>query len=90
LIEDFSVTGGKVVLAATALSGRELGAALPDVHLTGLGGKGRSPADAAAQAFGAITGSAQGAVANIGGKAIDAARGAAASALGAFFRRIGK
>lgn len=90
LIRDFSVAGGKVGLSATALGGHGLSAPLPDLHMTDLGGKGRSPAEAAAQAFGAIAGGAQGAVANIGGKAIDSARGAAKSALDAFLRRSGK
>ena len=90
LIRDFSVTGGNVGLSATALGGQGLSAPLPDVHLTNLGGPGRSPAQVAAQAFGAITASAQGAVSNVGGKAIDAARGAAMKALGNFLKRNGK
>ena len=90
LIEDFSVTGGQVGLSATALGGRGLNAPLPDVHLTNLGGKGRSPAEVASQAFKAITNSAQGAVSNIGGKAIDAAKSAAATALGSFFKKATK
>ena len=90
LIRDFTVTGGKIRLSATALGGQGLTAALPDLRMTDLGGKGRSPAEAAAQALGAITGSAQGAVSNIGGKAIDAARSAAMSALGAFLKRSRK
>ena len=90
LIRDFSVTGGKVGLSATALGSQGLSAALPDLHLTNLGGPGRSPAEVAAQAFDAITASAQGAVSNIGGKAIDQARGAVMKALGSFLKRNGK
>lgn len=90
LIRDFSVTGGKVGLSATALGSQGLSAPLPDVHLTDLGGKDRSPAQVAAQAFAAITSSAQGAVSNLGGKAIDAARGVALKALGELFKRGGK
>jgi uncharacterized protein involved in outer membrane biogenesis len=90
LIRDFSVTGGKVGLSATALGAQGLAAPLPDVRLTNLGGKDRSPAQVAAQAFGAITSSAQGAVSNLGGKAIDAARDAAMKALGSFLKRSGK
>ena len=86
LIQDFIVTGGKVGLAATALGGGGLSGPLPDVHLTNIGGEGRSPADAAAQAFRAVTNSAQGAVSNIGGKTLDQVR----SALSSFFKRNGK
>jgi uncharacterized protein involved in outer membrane biogenesis len=90
LIKDFSVTGGKVGLSATAFGPQSLTAPLPDVHLTNLGGKDRSPAQVAAQALAAITASAQGAVSNLGGKALDAARGAALRALGNLFNRGGK
>jgi uncharacterized protein involved in outer membrane biogenesis len=90
LIRDLTVTGGKVGLSATAWEGSGLSAPLPDVHLTDLGGPGRSPADAAAQAFAAVSSSAQGAVAGIGSKKLDDLRGAALSALGALFKRSGK
>ncbi len=90
LIRDFSVTGGKVGLSATALGGEGLSAALPDVHLTNLGGPGRSPAEAASDAFRAIANSAQGAVAGAGSKALDAARGAAFNALSSLFKKVGK
>ena len=86
LIKDFSVTGGKVGLSATAFGGQGLNAPLPDIHLTGLGGKGRSPAEVASQALRAVTGSAQGAVANIGGKTLDQVR----SVLSSFFKGNGK
>jgi hypothetical protein len=87
LIRDFSVTGGKVGLSATALGGQGLTAPLPDLHLTNLGGKDRSPAQVADQAFQAIADAAQGAAS---GRAIDAARGAALKAIGDFFKRGGK
>ena len=90
LIHDFSVTGGKVGLSASALAGHGLSAALPEVHLTNIGGAGRSPAEAAAQALRAITSSAQGAVAGAGGNAVEQVKSAALSALGAFFKRNGK
>jgi uncharacterized protein involved in outer membrane biogenesis len=90
LIRDFTVAGGKVALAATALGGQGLGAPLPDVHLTNLGGKGRSPAQVASEALAAITASARGAASDLGGKAADAARGAAMKALGDFLRRSAK
>ncbi len=82
LIEDFSVTGGKVGLAAAALGGRELSVALPDVHLTNLGGPRRSPAEVAAQALRAVEASARGAAQNAGGKVLDQARSTIMSALG--------
>jgi hypothetical protein len=90
LIRDFTVTGGKVGLAATALGGQGLKAALPGVHLTNLGGEGRSPSDVASQALRAITASAQAAVSNIGGKALDRVKGGVFSRLGALFKRKGK
>jgi hypothetical protein len=86
LIKEFSVTGGKVALSATALGGQGLSAALPEVHLTNLGGEGRSPAEVAAQAMRAVTGSAQGAVGGLGGKTLDQVR----SALGSFLKGLGK
>jgi hypothetical protein len=85
-IAELAVTGGKVALSAAAFGGPVLTAPLPDVRLTNLGGPGRSPAQAAAQAFRAISTSAQGSVANIGAPSIDAVRGAALSALGALFK----
>ena len=87
LIQDFSVTGGRVGLSATAFGGQGLNAALPDVHLTDLGGEGRSPAQVAAQAFRAITSSAQGAVSNLGGKTLDQVRSEVSAALTSFFKR---
>lgn len=86
LIKRLDVTGGKVGLSATALGGQDLSAPLPDVHLTDLGGPGRSPAEAAAQALRAVTASSQRAVSNLGGKALDAAVSSAASALGALLK----
>jgi hypothetical protein len=86
LIEDFKVAGGKVCLAATAFGGQTLTASLPDVHLSNLGGPGRSPAEAAAQVLGAVANSAAGAVAQIGAHSL----GTALSALGAIFNRGGK
>jgi hypothetical protein len=90
LIQDLRVTGGSVGLSATAFGGGALNAPLPEVHLTNLGGKGKSPAAVAAEAFGAVTASAQRGVSNIGSKAVDAATSVARSALGALFRKGGK
>ncbi|MFI5350018.1 MAG: hypothetical protein ACHQ2Z_10775 [Elusimicrobiota bacterium] len=86
LIREFSVTGGRVGLSATAFGGQGLTAPLPDVRLTDLGGQGHSPADVASQALRAVTSSAQGAVSNIGGKTLDQVR----SVLSSFFRKSGK
>lgn len=88
LIQRLDVTGGKVGLSATAFGGQGLSAPLPEVHLKDLGGKGRSPAQAAAEVMRAVTSSAQRAVSNIGGQALDAAKGAAASALGGLFKGL--
>jgi uncharacterized protein involved in outer membrane biogenesis len=88
LIQRLDVTGGKVGLSATAFGGQGLSAPLPEVHLKDLGGKGRSPAQAVAEVMRAVTSSAQRAVTNIGGQALDAARGAAATALGGLFKGL--
>jgi uncharacterized protein involved in outer membrane biogenesis len=89
LVRRLEVTGGKVRLSAAIFGGGSLTTSLPDVHMTDLGGPGRSPAQVAAQTLGAVTGSAQHAVAGIG--ASTAKAGAAAmSALGSLFHRGGK
>ena len=82
LIKLFSVRDGKVSLSASALGGKGLAAPLPPVRLTNLGGRGRTPAQAAAQAFAAISQSASGAVSGLGSKALDGAAKAAGDALG--------
>jgi len=88
LVERLDVVGGKVGLSATALGGSGLSAPLPDVHLKDLGGPGRPPAEVASQALGAVTASAQRAVSNVGGKALDEAAKAATSALGSLFKGL--
>ncbi|MDE2509941.1 MAG: AsmA family protein [Elusimicrobia bacterium] len=90
LIRDLQVTGGVVGLSATAFGGGALSAPLPDVHLTNLGGEGRSPAAVASEAFQAVTSAAQRGVSNIGSRTLDAAASAARSALSALFRKGGK
>ncbi|NNN04829.1 MAG: AsmA family protein [Elusimicrobia bacterium] len=90
LIKDFSVTGGKVSLAAAALGGRELSVALPDVHLKDLGGPRRSPAEVAAQALSAVEASARGAAQNAGGQVLEQARGAVLSVLNGLLDKAGK
>lgn len=80
-----SVSGGQVGMTASAL-GEGAKLPLPDVQLRNLGGKGRSPADAAAEVLGAVSGSATRAVANIGGKALDAAASQVLGRLGGLLK----
>ena len=82
LIKDFLVTGGRVGLSAPGLGGEDLGVALPDVHLTDMGGKGKSPAETIALALRAVTGAAIQSVSRIGSKSLEAAAGTAVKALG--------
>jgi uncharacterized protein involved in outer membrane biogenesis len=89
LIRELEITGGKVGLAATAFGDGTLSAPLPPVRLTNLGGEGRSPSEAAAEAMRAVTSAAQRGASNIGSKTLDAAASAARSALGSLFRKGG-
>lgn len=56
LIRNFIVTGGKVNLAMSVLGDKTITAALPDVHLKGIGQKnnGASPAEAFKEIFAAL------------------------------------
>lgn len=81
LIKEFSVEGGEVAMTASALGGGGLRLPLPAVRLTNLGGKGRTPAQVASQAWGAVSGAASRAVSGAGSKALEGATGAAADAL---------
>jgi len=81
-IKDLLVTGGRVGLSAPGLGGKDLVVAMPDVHLTELGGKGRSSSEVAAQVLRELTGAAGKAVSGAGSKSLEAAAGAAAKALG--------
>lgn len=54
-VKDLVVTGGKVGLSASALGGKDATIALPGIHLTDLGGKGRSPAQAVSQVLSALS-----------------------------------
>lgn len=65
LIKDLVVTGGKVGLSASALGGKDATIALPGIHLTDLGGKGRSPAQAVSQVLAALSASAAKAAASL-------------------------
>ncbi|MCR4295165.1 MAG: hypothetical protein NUW21_06495 [Elusimicrobia bacterium] len=85
LIRDLVVTGGTVGLSTTlGSSGVKL--SLPDVHLTELGGKGRSPAQAASEALAAISGAAGKAVSGAGAKALTGAASSVAEKLGGLFK----
>jgi uncharacterized protein involved in outer membrane biogenesis len=79
-IRDLRLTGGRV-----GLQGQEI--ALPDVHLTDLGGPGQPPAKAAAQALSQVSAAAGRAAAGVGARAL---QGAAQSALGAFLKGLKK
>lgn len=75
LIKRLEITGGRVGLSAEAFGGGTLSAALPDLTLEDLGGPGRSPAEAAAQALRQVTAASQKAVGSIGARALDQAAG---------------
>lgn len=82
MIKDLLVSGGQVGLAAPALGAPAVRIPLPEVHLTNLGGKGRSPAQAVSETLAAIAGSAGQAASGAGAKALgDAAK----SLLGGLF-----
>ena len=83
VIEDLYVLGGKVGVGATALEGETLSAALPDIHLTGIGRDkgGATPAEVLDRVIGAVGRAAGKAVASLGlGKMLDAAKEQAAGA----------
>ncbi len=88
------MTDGRVALSVTALGGQQLAAPLPDVHLRNLGGKGKSPAEAAAQDLQRDHG--RGAGRGLEHRRqghrswVGAAASAALSALGSFFKKGGK
>lgn len=86
LIRELVVTDGKVSLAATGLGGRKAEAALPDLRLTNLGGKGRPVSETAAEVLGAVSGSAAKAVSGLGSRALDGAASAALGALGGLLK----
>lgn len=84
LIEELSITGGQVGVAAGPLGGAKV--PLPAVELHNLGGKGKTAAQTVAEALGGLTGAAQKAVSNIGGKALDAAASQVIGRLGGFLK----
>ena len=83
VIEDLYIRGGKVAVSATMLEGRTLSAALPDIHLTGIGRDkgGATPAEVLDRVIGAVGQAAGKAVASLGlGKMLGAAKEQAAGA----------
>jgi hypothetical protein len=65
-VDDFLVTGAKVHVSISGMSGKEMTLPLPDIHLTNLGkgGDGLTPADLTRAAMSAITSATIKAVAN--------------------------
>ncbi len=84
LIRELRVTGGKVGVSA---AGQGATVSLPSVALSNLGGKGRTPAQAASEVMRAITGAATKAVSNIGGKALEAAASGVLGKLGGLLKK---
>jgi len=68
-IGDLLVTGGKVGLAASVVGTQSMTVDMPDVRLSSLGGKGRSPGQAAGEALGGIASAAAKASGSIATKA---------------------
>lgn len=68
IIENLYVRGGKIAVAATALGGKSLSAALPDIHLTNIGKDkgGATPGEVADKVLGALNADIQKVVAGIG------------------------
>lgn len=85
-IKDLQVSGGQVGLAASALGGQGASIPLPAVHLSNLGGKGRSPAQAVSEVLAAISGSAGKAVSGLGAKALNQAASSVMGKLGGLLK----
>ncbi len=86
LIRELVVTGGTVGVSASALGKDGVKLPLPDVRLTGLGGKGRPPAQAVSEALAAVSRSAGQAVSGAGAKALTGAASAAIGKLGGLLK----
>lgn len=85
-IRDLIVSGGRVGLSAPALGREGVKIPLPEVRLSNLGGKGRSPAVAASEVLGAIAGSAGKAASGLGSKAVNSAASSVMGALGGLLK----
>lgn len=78
LVKDLLVTGGRVGVQGVKI-------ALPGVHLTNLGGKGRSPAQAVSETLSAVAASAARAASGAGTKALGEAARTVLGNLGGMF-----
>lgn len=85
-IKDLLVTGGQVGLSASALGEQGVKIPLPGVHLSNLGGKGRSPAQAVSEVLSAIAGSAGKAASGLGAKALGEAASSVLGTLGGLLK----
>jgi hypothetical protein len=85
-IKDLLVSGGQVGLAASALGREAVKIPLPAVHLSNLGGKGRSPAQAVSEVLAAVSGSAGKAVSGLGAKALNEAASTVMGKLGGLLK----
>ncbi len=85
-IKDLLVTGGQVGLSASALGEQGVKIPLPGLHLSNLGGKGRSPAQAVSEVLGAIAGSAGRAASGLGAKALSEAASSVLGKLGGMLK----
>lgn len=89
-IDRFDFTGGRVSVSAKLMKGKAVTAALPPIHLEGLGAgkEGVTPGDAAKVVFRSISGAVVKAVANVPG--LDAAVDAGKKAVGEVKQQAGK
>lgn len=85
-IKDLLVTGGQVGLSASALGQQGVKIPLPGVHLSNVGGKGRSPAQAVSEVLSAISGSADKAAAGLGMKVLSDAASSVMGKLGGLLK----
>lgn len=86
IIKDLLVSGGQIGVSAAALGKNGVAIPLPAVHLTNLGGKGRTPAQAVSEVLRAISGTAGKAVSGLGAKALDEAAATVMGRLGGLLK----
>lgn len=86
IIKDLRVSGGQVGVSASALGKTGVTIPLPVVHLSNLGGKGRTPAQAVSEVLNAIAGAAGKAVSGLGTKALGDAASSVMGQLGGLFK----
>lgn len=86
IIKDLLVSGGQVGVSASALGKTGVTIPLPVVHMTNLGGKGRTPAQAVSEVLNAIAGTAGKAVSGLGTKALSDAASSVMGQLGGLFK----